>query len=436
MTIAEQIKQFEAKRMNAKAKCLDLAQKSADEARVLNADEEAEYATAEAEMQACEKHLSRLKTLEGEQAKSAKPVGVPHISVESNMPKGAGFVAATKALIQANGHPEYAVTLAKQHYRDNPEVEQFIRQKAATTTTQPSLIKPGSLAGEFIDLLRDATIVGRLPGMRPVPHGTPIPRLTQSASAFWVGEGERIGQTTIGTGDIDISRFKVGAIAPTTRELMELGNPAIDALLRDNLIEAASEAIDLAFITPTNAGSANKPASIVYGLAPVASSGDTANAARADVMAVFKTLTDAKQSVAGSYWIMNTTTAAALTFMKNAAGNSVHAGMSIDGGTYEGLPAIVSDRVPAGEMVLVKPSEIFTPLVPSVGIDVSREATLSVDAGNGEDLNLFEQDMIALRVISYTGWHARRAPCAVRITGVAYDASKVDPILTVAATAE
>lgn len=451
MTLAEQIRSFEQKKSAALASMDTLITKGV----ALAGDDETQYQALEAEVQEIDKHLARLKAAEARQAQTAKPVqGAPHISVESNLPKGVAFIAASKSLMHAKGNPLYAAELAKQHYGDNPQIEQYIRAKAAvgaaTTATHAALTTPGALASEFIGLLNNAHIVGQLQGFRTVPHGVKIPRLATGSAAYWLGESKPIPLTGNSVDDLDISRFKLAAIATMSRELLMLGNPSIDALLRDTLIEATAAEVDAAFILSTNAGTAGiKPAAITYGLTPVNSSGVGPQHVRADVKAALDKFAIANQGTDGAVWIMHSVTASALTFMRNAMGGPAFPGMSINGGTLLGLPALVSNSVPGNgtdgyDLVLVKASEIFRPEAPGIEIASSNEASLEMlDAALQQDGNdgtgaslvsLFQTDMTAMRVILFDGWYPRRTPCAVRIAGAKYDETVIETIAAVTVT--
>lgn len=450
MTIAEQIAQFEQKKSAALAGMDTLIQKGV----TLQGDDEAAYARHEAEVADIEKHLARLKEAEARSAKSARPVQGVSVTVESNLPKGVGFVAATKAMIAAHGNPHYAAELVKSAYGDNaPRIEQFIRQKGAmpaqTTTTHSALTTPGALASEFIEMLNNAHIVGQLQGFRVVPHGVKIPRQASGSAAYWTGEGQAIPLTNNGVDDIDIDRFKLAAIATFSRELLQLGSPSIDALLRDTLIEATAAEIDKAFIISTNAGSAAKPKAITNGLTPINASGVGPQHVRTDVKAALDKFSAVNMGTDGAVWLMHSVTASALTFMRNAMGGAAFPGMTINGGNLLGLPVLVSNSVPgdgtAGyDLVLVKPSEIFRPEAPGLEIAASNEASLEMldssllqnsTTGTGAtQVSMFQSDLTALRVITFDGWYPRRLPCAVRIAGTKYDAAAIETVSTVNVT--
>lgn len=205
-------------------------------------------------------------------------------------------------------------------------------------------------------------------------------------------------------------------------------------------------ATDAAFLDSTNAGSAVKPKAITNGLTAIPASGVGPQHARADVKKVFDAFAAANMDLNGCYWIMHTVTASALSFMRTPTGAPVHPGMTPQGGTYFGFPVIVSNSVPgttvAGyDVLFVKPSEMFRPLVPGIDIATSTEASLEMDTvptqaqpAGAELVSLFQNDLVALRVILFDGWHPRRTPCVQRISGAKYDETVIESISTVTVT--
>lgn len=76
-----------------------------------------------------------------------------------------------------------------------PEVEAVQRAAvAAGRTTDPAWAAPlvdyQNVAGKFIELLRPATIIGRIQGFRRVPFNVTMPAQTTPSSAQWVCEGK------------------------------------------------------------------------------------------------------------------------------------------------------------------------------------------------------------------------------------------------------
>ncbi|MCR2379240.1 phage major capsid protein, partial [Salmonella enterica] len=77
-------------------------------------------------------------------------------------------------------------------------------------------------------------------------------------------------------------------------------------------------------------------------------------------------------------FVMRSTTALALSFMTNALGQPEFSGISMKGGTLNGLPAIVSEYVPEGYVVLVNASDVYLADDGEVAVDMSNQASLEM----------------------------------------------------------
>lgn len=436
MTISEQIQQFQAKRAELIAKQDAMITKGV----VLTGDDEAAYQAAADEVKAIDAHLARLKDVEARQAKSATPVqGVPHITVESNAPKAGDFVKYVKSLALSKGNPMQAIEIAKaQGYGNRVETVLKAAVAAGSTTSADfsALIEPQTLASEFIDLLRPATIVGKLSQVRNVPQDIRIPRQTTGTTASWIGEGKPAPITNAAFGDLTVGSHKLGGIAVFTEELLRRSEPAAEAMVRDDLLVAVTNAIDLAFIDQANAGVAGvKPASIANGAGTAAATGTTAAHVRADVKAAYGTFVAANQPIASATWIMHPSTALALSMMVNATtGLREFPGVDfVTGGTFEGLPVVLSTNVPgtpvAGfDMVLAVQNEILL-AEGGLTVDASREASLEMDTAPAHDsktptpaelVSLWQTGAMAIKAIRGITWTRRRPTAVYRISAAKY----------------
>ncbi len=435
MTISEQIQQFQAKRAEVLAGMDALITKGA----TLSQDEDAQYKAAEAEIAAIDQHLDRLKAAEARQAKAAKPVQGSNISVESNAPKGTDFVRFTKSLALAKGNPMQAVEIAKAAgYGDRVELTLKAAVAAGSTTDAgfTALVENQLMTGEFIDLLRPQTIVGKLSGVRNVPQNIRIPRATSGTSASWIGEGKPAPITNAAFADLEVGAHKLGAIAVFTEELLRRSEPAAEMLVRDDLLAAVVQAVDVAFIDQANAGIAGvKPASIANAATTAVASGVTAAHVRADVKAAYGAFVAANQPIASGVWVMHPSTALSLSMMVNATtGLREFPGVDfVTGGTFEGLPVVLSTNVPgtavAGyDVVLAVQNEILV-AEGGLAIDASREASLEMDSAPVHDsktptpaqlVSLWQTGAVALKAIRGITWVKRRPAAVYRISAAKY----------------
>jgi len=397
--------------------------------------------TTEAEIQAIEKDIAALNVniertkkqiaAAEEAAKTATPVAgetseqakntaegkkeVPRIQVESNLPKGVGFAQYARAklcsqLAAKNGNFISPVDMAKQ-MGFGDEVQDLVTKATLGTTTDvgfaSALVQENRLVGEFVDLLRAATVFDQLNGFRAVPFNSKIPSQLTGGTAAWVGEGAPKPLTNPTYGEVEIKEHKLAAITVYTQELMRRSDPAVDILVRDDLIEASKTLIDNTFLDAT-AASTTRPAGVLNGVVVTANTGTTAAAYEADLLALINTFVAANLSLDGSYFLMSETRAAQISLLRDALGNSYFAGMALRGTrTLMGIPVITSQAV-GDKIILVKTSEILLAQDGGVDVSYSDQATL-VDGGTTH--HLWQENKFAVRVEKFITW-AKRRPIA------------------------
>ncbi|WP_235513362.1 phage major capsid protein [Burkholderia pseudomallei] len=323
-----------------------------------------------------------------------------------------------------------AAEIAKQWKDSTPEVEIVLKAAvAAGTTTDPAwagpLVQYQDMAAEFIELLRPATIVGRIEGMRRVPFNVRVPGQTTGSSVGWVGEGKPAPVSALAFNTTTLGFSKVAGIVAITEELARFSTPSAEGVIQQDLISTISQFLDQQFIDPAVAAGANglSPASITNGVKAIPASGKDAAAVRADVKKVFQAYIAANLSVAGAVWIMSETTVLSLSLMLNALGQPEFPGLTMAGGTFFGLPAILSQTV-GDNIVLAKASEILFADDGGVTLDVSREASLQMDnapvAGATELVSLWQNGFIAMKAERFINWKRRRVEGVQYISGAAY----------------
>lgn len=451
MNIAEQIKSFEAKRAALAASLDEVMSKAAEEGRTLDAEEEESYDNTSAEIKSVDAHLKRLRDMESNLASTAKPVSkaasgevttvkanVPGIiRVEQKLEKGIAFARFAKSLAAANGSRSEALEIARKQYPDDAKLHHVLKAAVgAGTTTDPqwagALVEYQEYANDFVEFLRPQTIIGRfgqggIPALRQVPFNIRIPAQTSGGSASWVGQGKAKPLTKFDFESITFSFAKVAAIAVLTDELIRFSNPAADALVRNALAEAVIARLDTDFISPSKAEVANvSPASITNGITAVPSTGNPDD----DAAAAFGVFVAANLQPNGAVWLMSSTTALALSMRKNALGQKEYPEMTLLGGTFQGLPVIVSQYV-GNQLVLVNAPDIYLADDGGVAVDMSREASLEMESDPAGDsitptgtelVSMFQTNSVAIRAERWINWKRRRTAAVAVISGVNYGA--------------
>lgn len=462
-TISEQIAEFEATRVSKSAEMSAIMDKAAEDGTTLDAEQSEAFDTLEAEVGAVDKHIARLKGMQKSQAQSAKPVTETSIKTldigtglqvraknTQKLEPGIAFARAAKCL--ALGHLEHrdATQIAKSLYDGQEgviEATQRLVTKsavAAGTTTDAIWAKPlvgtdTSVFADFVDFLRPQTILGRfgqapVPSLRRVPFRTALIGQTSGGDGYWVGEGQAKPLTKMDFTRTTIEPLKVANIAVATMELIRDSNPAADAIIRDTLAAALTERLDIDFINPLKAAVAGiSPASILNGIAGIPSSGNTADDVRADVKALFTAFIAANNAPTSGVWLMSSVTALALSLMMNPLGQTEFPGIGMMGGTFFGLPVIVSQYVPtdsSGSLVaLINASDIYEADEGGIDLSMSTEASLQMD--NAPDnpstastvmVSLWQRNLVGFRAERTINWARRRASAVAWLDNVQWGA--------------
>ena len=446
-TIAEQIDSF-TKTVEIKTSKMDsIMQEAAQAGETLSADEAEAFDTLAQEIADIETHIKRLKSMEARLAASAVEVTqqateTPKKAAETrkattaarakapDLPKGTAFTRYVLSLAKAHGNTVQAAELAKRYDDSTPEVGRVLKAAvSAGTTTDPAWAAPlvdyANLTNEFIELLRPATVLGRIDGLRRVPFNVKIPAQASGSSVNWVGEGAPKPVSSLAFNTITLGHAKAAGIVALTDELVRMSNPSAEALVRQDLIDAMAEFSDKQFLDPAIAENAGvSPASVTNGVKPIAASGTSADALRVDVRSAFAGFIAANQGVAGAVWVFSPQLALSISMMQNALGQPDFPGINLEGGTFFGLPVILSENVPNGQMTLIKPSEILFADDGETLIDASREASLQLDDAPGTGaqpmVSMFQSNMVAIRAERYMNWKKRRNEAVQIITGAAY----------------
>jgi len=463
-TIAEQIGALEAKRQASAAAREAIQNKAIEAGRSKDEAEKQEFDTLSGEITTCDSELVDLRLMEKQVLAKATvitpaagadpeagtkvraPVNTGIISVRQNIEPGVRFARAAISLFLAKGNRQEAAHIFSQNRRwmdQTPEIHKVLMTAipAADTTTAgwaSELAYAQNMQSEFIDFLRPMTILGRVTGTRPVPFNMRVSSLTGGTTGYWVGQGKAIPMSKGTTGSLSLGITKLSGLAAYDDEILKLSSPSIELMVRDDLGKAVAQVIDVAFIDPNNGGITNeKPASVLYGVTPITPSGTDAAAIKTDVAAVFAASIAANLDPMSGVWIMSPTSALKLSLMMTTNGIQQYPGISIKGGTWQGLPVIVSPNVVItgspqfGSMiVLLLANEVFLADDGDVDIQISNEASFEM-LDNPTNLStggtaatsvvsMFQTQSWAIKAVRYVNWLKRRTAAAAFIQAALY----------------
>jgi len=450
MKITEQLAAFDARRKGIVARMDELMAKAGDDGRTLDAAETEEYDGLAADLKSVDGHVDRLKAHEATMISRAAPVtpdaGRPPssgtvydlgarqpISVQRNLPKGTGFTRYCMALAVSKGNIVQAERIASQHFKDTPEVGLVLRAAADAGTTSDTtwaapLVQYQDMVSEFIDLLRNATILGRMNAVRRVPFNVRIPRKTAGSTGAFVGEGSPTPVRELAFDNITHPWAKASAIIVVSAELARLSNPSAEALCRQDLIDGISEFLDKRLVDPVYAGvSGTSPASLTNGVTPRAASGATLAAIDDDVASLMQVYAAANLGLASGVWVMSPSLAITLSMLRTNQDTPAFPGMGVNGGTFYGLPAVTSNSVaPSGSpgdqhLILVNQNEVLLSDDGQMMVEASAEASLqmsdSPSTGAQSLVSLWQNGLLGLKVDRWIYWSKRRSQAVQFIDG-------------------
>ena len=459
-TLSEQIAALEAKRAANAARMEEVMQKSIDEGRSTDADEQEEFDGLEAELQAIDAALKRFKTLERAKAASAKPVAkaagetersgseyrVPGtVKVKENLAPGIRFARLARVKGLAQRHNVDVVRMAESLYPHDETIGNIVKAAVPAGSTETGNWAANLVGDEtgvfadFVEYLRPQTILGKfgtngVPSLRRVPFRTPLITQTSGGAGYWVGEGNAKPLTNFGFSRTTLEPLKVANICVVTEELLRDSSPSAETILRDSLAAALRERLDSDFIDPAKAVSAGiSPASILNGITPTASAGDTADHIRIDAAALLQAYIDANNPPTSGVWIMPAGIAMTAGMMVNALGQLEFPGLTMNGGTFLGMPVITSEYMPTvtggAYVALVNAQDIYMADDGGIDVDMSREASLQMDSAPTMTsdtptatsvVSLWQTNSVGFRAERTINWMRRRADGVKVLSGVSW----------------
>jgi HK97 family phage major capsid protein/HK97 family phage prohead protease len=447
-TTQDQIKSFEATRSAKAGRMAAIMSEAGTAGATLDEPKTKEYDGLDLEVKAIDDHLTRLRRLESLHVASATPLpaavtgaqaaelrgggltvnGTPVITVKANVPKGTAFLRAVCAKAAAHGDTWKALQYAERWRDSTPEVELYLKAAVAPgNTTDTAWAGPlaviTNITSEFLELLRPATIIGKIPGLLAVPFNSSIPIQTAGGSYSWVGQGAPKPITKLGFGSAKLGVAKAAGIVILTEELVRLSTPQAEDVVRRDMIAGIAQFLDIQFTDPAVAAVVDvSPASITNGTVAIASTGNVLK----DIQALVATFTAANMPLVGIALIMSETNAFSLALMQTITGAALFPGMSASGGNVQGITVITSNVV-GSNVILVQPRYILYADEGGVNVDVSREASVQMDSAPDNPAlatsvftSLWQNNLVGLRAERFINWNRAVLASVKYVSGAAY----------------
>ncbi len=414
-----------------------------------DADEQAEYSKLAKEADAMGDRLKSLQSHEraigaavvvkaATQAEGSRSRGVERtqIEVKSALPKGHAMARSVICLVNAQGNKFHAAQLAKQYYRDTPEVEMELKGTIAagdtTTSGFASQLIPSAVQTDFIELLRPATLIGRIPGLKRVPFNVSVPVETGGSTFNWVAESNPKPVSAMTFSSATLRWAKAAGIVVITKELAKFSSPSAEQIIKDSMVKQCSQFLDEQFITDTVAAVTNvSPASILNGKsAAAATGGSTPGDALYDIDVAMKAFVANNQNPMDAVILMSASNAYSLASAQNSLSSGrIFPDLTINGGSIGGIPVVVSQSVGA-RLVVVNASEILFADDGGVEISVSDQASVEMSstpiAGEASPItgavlqSFWQRNLIGIRVERFISWSRARSSSVEWISSASY----------------
>jgi len=202
-----------------------------------------------------------------------------------------------------------------------------------------------------------------------------LPRRTAGgAGGGFVAEGDPIRVGRITTAAAELTPKKLGVIVPFSRELAKRSTPAIEAIVRQAILEDTAAILDSAILDATAASGA-RPAGLLNGVAAVASGygGEDHVAVKKDFAALLAPFISAN-AADNITVIMNPAQALSIAMMDGPDNNS---------GWFSGISSRVniveSTHATAGRLIAIRNSDFYTAVGDAPEFDINETATVHME---------------------------------------------------------
>lgn len=462
MNIQEQIKRLVDLRAQKAQELSAIQEKAAGEGRTKDASEREAFVTLSEEIKHIDDELADLRQIEALNATKAVPAvgtdpaaaaasrgaletGAPAIHVKRDADekfKGQNYTRIVIAKALARLDDTSVIGIAQQRWgKSNPTLVEVVKAAVAgggsgSGEWGAELVQADArFTGDFIEYLYSQTVYDKL-ALREIPANVTIKGQDGAATGYWVGESKAIPASKADYSSVTLTPLKVAALAVVSNELLRDSSPSAELLVRDALVQASAQRVDQTFLSATAASAGVSPAGILNGLSAIPSNGNDIDGVIADVKALYATFITAKNA-SGLQIVTTPSLAKALGLMQNALGNFAFPGLNANGGNLLGDTVVTGDNVGTGDVIMLKPSDIYKIGDYGIQISISREAAIEQDSAPTGDTDtptgatsmtsMFQSESTAIKVVRPINFAKRRSSAVAYIDDAAYGTPDVTP---------
>jgi HK97 family phage major capsid protein len=329
-------------------------------------------ATMERDAKLETEQVSNRAKLPAHQMEPDKPAGRTEVVERKREPgEVLGFIVRNLYEFGARDKDRAVLAAEKKFGGSSPEV----RALSISDFTGGGALVPDEFSNEIIPLLA-AQSVFRKAGARVLPlRGTlEVPRMTTANTVEWIGENVDRATSDAAFDSVKLIEKTMSVVAPISNDLLRLGGPSVDRLIRDSIVQAMANGEDVAFLK--GAGTAFTPRGIYYQAptAHVAATGGTTLALiRTDILNVCNLLAADNVPETNRAWIFNPRTVNYLKWsMVDANSNFAFPDLRANN-TLNGWPVYTTNNITTGtnvEWYLIEMSGVYIGDGPGLEIKV------------------------------------------------------------------
>jgi HK97 family phage major capsid protein len=338
-----------------------IVSKAETERRDLSEQETTEFNAGKKEIEALEERISRAQFLaDAERRAEATPVGAGgdrKFNIECRKYSLIKAIAAQAGLnVDASRECEISAELERRNGLKAQGIfapMQIFEKRVTTTTGAPggsNIIATDLLAGQFIDLLRDALATQRLGAriLNGLVGNAAIPRLKTGASGTWIAENAGLTAADGAFDQVTLSPKTVGALIEISRLMLMQSTPDVEGIVRNDFAQMVARAIDKVALV---GGGVSEPTGVLStaGIGDVAGGTNGLAPTWANIIALIGTIAG-NNALAGSLGFASNAkfTTKCCSVLKSTGDTTSNFIMETPGdGTLAGYPIAMTNLVPS-----------------------------------------------------------------------------------------
>lgn len=327
------------------------------------------------------------------------------------VPGAGGFVALATLLARSKGDYLTAYELARASRQEH--LASVLKAAVESGGLDTALAPYRQIVEGFTQSLASLSVLDRLladGAMRRCPLRANVVSTTGILTGATVDEAAVKPLSSLSlTGD-QLEPVKSSTIVVVSNDLVRMGGAPAQTFLFQELRLSVARATDARFLSDISSAAG----------ASVTSTGTTAAQILADLNALLDAvvLTGAERP----YWILRPVQAATLTTLAGSGGNLLFPGMSAAGGTLLGLPALVSNQLPANTALLLDASAVVGDS-DTIVLDAAVAGALAMrddPSAPSNQTSLYQTDSTALRAERWWGAVLARSSGAAKLVSIAW----------------